>query len=316
MRQQRGVALIVALLALVLAVLLATALIDRGEATAARWRDSWRAEQSWQLLRGMEAWAVAGLLAGQRANGKVDSRDEAWAQSIAPIEIPGATLTGRLRDLGGCFNINALASGGVIDEVALARFRRLLVGVKLPPELAEQAADWLDTDATPRQNGAEDAAYGLRRPSGRSGNGPMANASEMLALPAMTAEAWQRLAPLVCALPNDHRINLNTAPVELWLTLDERITMEMARRLVRADAQPYSSESAVLEALVEREGLTGINITGYAIESQYFLAQSEILADGIPFHYSSLLQRLPGRVRVIARARGGFMPVAQVESPP
>lgn len=303
--RQQGVALIVALLALVLAVLLAAALIDRGEATAARWRTGWRAEQGWQLLRGMEAWAAAGLLADQRATGAVDSREELWARDMPPVEIPGAQLRGRLRDLGGCFNINALAPLGLVDSQALRRFERLLAGLQLPREIAAQAVDMIDSDSQPLPGGAEDAAMAARPPFGRTANGPLISASELTRLPAMTAEAWQRLAPLLCALPGDHRINLNTAPAELWLTVDAAITPAMARRLLRADARAFADMAAV-QAALQREGLASVDLVGYAVESHYFQAVADIRADGLPLHYVSLLQRLPGEVRVIARAQGGL----------
>lgn len=303
-RRQQGVALIVALLALVLAVLLAAALIDRGEATAARWRTGWRAEQGWQLLRGMETWAAAGLLADQRATGAVDSRDELWARDMPPVEIPGARLRGRLRDLGGCFNVNALAPLGLVDSQAQRRFERLLAGLQLPREIAAQAVDMVDSDTQPTPGGAEDAVMATRPPYGRTANGPVASASEMTRLPAMTPEAWQVLEPLLCALPADHRINLNTAPVELWLTVDDAVTPAMARRLVRADAGAFPDMAAV-QAALQREGLAGVDLGAYAVESHYFLALADILADGLPLHYLSLLQRLPGEVRVIARAQGG-----------
>lgn len=276
--QQRGVALVIALLVVALAVLVVAALVDAGELTQARVRNGWRAEQARQLLGGVEAWAAAGLLADQRASGMVDGFGEKWAQPMPPIDLPEARIDGRLRDLGGCFNLNALAPGGIADPLASRRISRLLRVLRLPQALAVQAG-------------------------ARVADAALLDAGEIQDLPAMTADAWRSLAPLVCAVPPNQDINLNTAPAELWQALDEAITPSMAARLVRGEAAPYPDLAAVRRAL-EREGVANIELRGCGVGSRYFIVETVITTDAIPFAYTSQLQRLPGTVRVIARARG------------
>ena len=300
MKRQRGVALVIALLVTALAVLLVAALLDQGEITRARVRNGWRAEQSVQLLRGLEAWAAAGLLADQRASGAVDGLGEAWARPMPAIELPGVRIDGRLRDLGGCFNVNALAPGGVTDPVALRRFARLLHALQLPRELAPQAADYIDSDTAVQAGGAEDAAYA----DGRTANTALVDIRTLRRLPAMTAAAWEALAPLLCAVPADQPLNLNTAPALLWQVLDDAITPAMAQRLQRDESAMYPDLAAVRQAL-QREGAPSVNLAGCGVGSRYFLADAGILVDGIDFRYASVLQRLPTEVRVIARMRGG-----------
>lgn len=278
MKQQRGVALVIALLVVALAVLVVAALVDAGELTKARVRNGWRAEQGRQLLGGVEAWAAAGLLADQRASGAVDGLTEAWARPMPALELPQARIEGRLHDLGGCFNLNALAPGGIADPLAVRRFARLLHALRLPQALATQA-------------GARVAGAALFA------------AGELRQLPAMTADAWRQLAPLVCAVPRDQGINLNTAPPALWQALDDAITPAMAARLFRGEAAPYPDLAAVRQAL-QREGVDTVDLRGCGVGSHYFVVESEITVDAIAFRYTSQLQRLPGTVRVIARARG------------
>jgi general secretion pathway protein K len=300
-RGQRGVALVIAMLVVALAVLLVTALLDAGELTQARVRNGWRAEQSRQLLGGLEAWAAAGLLADQQASGAVDGLGEAWARPMPPIDLPGARIEGRLRDLGGCFNVNALAPGGITDPAALRRFARLLRALQLPRELTAQVADYIDADTNTQDGGAEDGTY----TGARTANTALLDAGELQRLPAMTTDAWQTLAPLLCAVPVDQRLNLNTAPTLLWSTLDDAITPAIAQRLARGDAAMYPDLAAVQVAL-QREGVQGVDLAACDVGSHYFLAQAQIVADGIAFRYTSVLQRLPNAVRVIARARGGL----------
>lgn len=303
MNRQRGVALVVALLAVALAMVLVMSLLDRGELTTARTTNTWRAEQSWQLMQGLEAMARERLLADQREHGPVDSLNEDWAQPMPPTRLPGAILQGRLVDLGGCLNINSLAPDGTTDPRALLRFSRLLNALHLPGEIAAQAADYIDLDTGAQAGGGEDAAYAVWPQVSRAANTPLADISELRRVPAMTAEGWQALAPFVCAVPVDQELNLNTAPAMLWLTLDDAITLPVAQQLARGDAAGYPDLAAVRSALT-KQGFPAVDLTGYSVGSRYFLAEADISVDGIDFSYSSVLHRLPSEVRVIARTRG------------
>lgn len=299
MRRQRGVALLVALLAVTVSVLLVEALLASGALSQARMRNGWHAEQARQLLGGVEAWAGAVLMADLSASGPVDGPGEDWARPATPIEIPGARIRGELLDLGGCFNVNALPGDSTATSLALQRFSRLLGVLRLPVALAPQAADFVDADGTARPGGAEDGAYvGLRVP-----NRLIADARELRRLPSMTPEAWEALAPYICAVPSDQALNLNTAAPVLWQALDERITPDIARRLARSGGAPYSSLSAVRTAL-RREGLVDVDLSGCGVGSRYFRLDARIDAGGLAFAYHSVMQRSASGVRVIARARG------------
>lgn len=303
MRRQHGVALVVALLAVALAMVLVMSLLDRGELTQARTSNTWRAEQSWQLLQGLEAMAQERLLADQRGSGPVDSLGEEWAKPMPPIRLPGAVLRGRMVDLGGCFNINSLAPEGATDARAVTRFARLLNALHLPVEIATQAADDIDADSAAQPGGGEDAAYAAWPQLSRAANAPLADIGELRRVPAMSAEAWQALAPWICAIPADQPLNLNTAPAMLWLTLDDAITLPIAQQLSRGDGAAYPDLAAVRTALA-RQGFPNVDLTGYGVASRYFLAEADISVDGIDFSYSSVLHRLPDQVRIIARTRG------------
>lgn len=300
MNRERGVALIIALLVVALASLLVVALLDTGELTQARLRNGWRAEQSLQLTRGLEAWASAGLLADLRQNGAVDDFGEPWARPMPPITLPDARIEGHLRDLGGCFNVNSLAPNGNVDPLATQRFSRLLRALRLPEQLAIRLADYIDADRTSAQGGAEEGSgFDDRNP-----DGPLMNESEILRMSGMTAFEWRSLSGLLCTTPVDQTLNLNTAPPALWQALNDAIDPEMARRLARTGMNPYPDIAAV-QAALQREGLTGVDLTGCGVGSRYFMAEAEIITDDISFRSAMVLQRMPDAVRVIARVRGG-----------
>lgn len=300
---QRGVALLAALLVVALAVVLVAALLDVGEASRSRSRNALRAEQTWQLLHGLEGWATVALQRDQADGGGVDGPEDAWLQPLPPIAIPGGQIIGRLRDRSGCFNINRLHVGGVDDTVATARFERLLLALGLDPAIAEEAADWIDADAIPRSRGAEDGRYQQREPGYRTAGGPFVHVSELRLLASVDAEAYQTLLGEVCAHPPGAEVNLNFASPAQWMSLDARISPTMAERLWREGRARYRLIDEVYEAL-RREGVEGVVLEGYGTSSRYVAAEAEVISDGIPFAYTSLLERTPEGVRVLARVRG------------
>lgn len=301
-RAQRGAALLIALLAMALAVVLVAALVEQGEQQRARHRDGLRAEQSFQLMLGLEAWVVDALGGPGPA---VDTLDDPWLRPLPPIEVPGARISGQLHDLGGCFDVNSLAPDGVAHPDRIAGFQRMLVGLDLDPLIAVEAADWIDRDLEPLPGGAEDGAYLGATPAHRTGNRPMAHASELRRLRRVDAATWSRLAPVVCALPQPAPLNLNTAPPAVWLSVDPRVDAAMARRLARGPDMAWTSLEALRQAL-EREGLTGIDLDRVGLATRYYRADGWIEADGIRFEHGSLVERdrTQGRVQVLARTRG------------
>ena len=302
-RQQRGVALIAALLVVALATVLIAALLDHSEAAQARTRNLQRAEQGWELMRGVEAWAGSVLRDDFRDAPHIDSRSDVWAQPMPPIDLPGVRIFAQLYERNGCFNLNNLHPGEGEDALALARFERLLRALKLDPMLAQQVLDWIDADTIPRSGGAEDSALLARNPPMRAANQPFAHVSELRLLPGVTPEVHSVLAPETCALPAGTTINLNFASEAMWMSLADAITPNLAQRLARDGQANYDSLEAVTQEL-EQLGLGPMPLAGFGVGSQWFVLEAQIVADGIPFVYSSLLQRRPDGVHVMARARG------------
>lgn len=309
---QRGVALLAAVLVVALAAVLIAAVLDRSEAAQARTRNALRAEQGWQLMAGLEGWAIAALKRDAEQD-SVDGNDDAWAQELPPIELPGVRIIGRLRELSGCFNVNNLYINDAEDTIALERFKRLLVALKLDEAIAEQALDWIDPDVQPRSRGAEDMRLLSQRPPYRAANRPFVHVSELRLLPGVSAEAYKVLAPQVCALPlppaplDRTTINLNTATPEMWMSLHERISPNIAEQLWREGHARFDNFDVLNEEL---ERLVGepvmLQPDAFGFTSQWFVLEARIEADGIPFLYSALLHRAPDGIHVTARWRGRY----------
>ncbi len=113
----------------------------------------------------------------------------------------------------GRFNLNNLINdAGEANERQIERFERLLENVGANRRWARMAADWLDIDTVAGfPDGAEDGNYLSQNPPYLAANGPVTTTTELMALPGMTLEEFQRIQPYVAALPLGTQINICTA---------------------------------------------------------------------------------------------------------
>ncbi|MFM6852726.1 MAG: type II secretion system minor pseudopilin GspK [Sphingopyxis sp.] len=134
----------------------------------------------------------------------------------------GAWVDYQLDDGGNCFNINSLvAPPGAANPsgenlATQAQFRALLTAIGVTPAAVEPivsgATDWIDADSNPRANGRESATG----PGGGAPiiapNRPVTDASEIMAMGAITPPDWAKMLPWLCALPTHapSPININT----------------------------------------------------------------------------------------------------------
>ncbi|MFO1377511.1 MAG: type II secretion system minor pseudopilin GspK [Steroidobacteraceae bacterium] len=210
---QRGVALITAIVMVALATILAVRLAKEGALDQRRTAATLVLEQARQYAMGAEAWATE-ILRDDATRNDQDDFGEDWAKPVPPLPIEGGTLSGQMEDMQGRFNINTLVKAdGTADPAAVETFERLLERLHLDVKWARMLADWLDADTVPDfQRGAEDGVYLAQTPPYRTANGPVSSTSELLALPGFSLAEFRVLAPHVAALPVDvRRINLCTA---------------------------------------------------------------------------------------------------------
>lgn len=220
--RQRGVALITAIVLVAIATVLAVHIGTRAALDLRRTAGLIALDQGWHVALGAEAWAGE-VLRDDREDSETDHLAERWAQPLPPLPVDGGDVRGALEDMQGRFNLNNLVSGdGTVNEFAIARLERLLANVGADRRWARVMADWLDTDTVPGfPEGAEDGAYLSQNPPYRAANGPVTTTSELMALPGMTLEEFQRIRPYVAALPVGTTINICTAAAPVLASLVE-----------------------------------------------------------------------------------------------
>jgi len=206
-------ALITAIILVAIAAVLATAIGFASAMLARRASTVFGADQSLLAAEGAEA--MAGYVLKQSAfGGGLISPSQPWAQTYGPIELlPGVTLEfAQIEDQQGKFNINNLADGGITDQTSVQEFEQLLSLLGLETKWAGIIADWIDTDNLPNfPDGAEDSVYLTQDPPSRAANLPISSISELLALPGLGRDRYNKLAPYIAALPAASTINVCTA---------------------------------------------------------------------------------------------------------
>ncbi|MGB9430217.1 MAG: type II secretion system minor pseudopilin GspK [Gammaproteobacteria bacterium] len=254
--KQRGVALLIALVIMAIAVTLSTGMIWDRELDLRRTANIVQGDQATEYALGAEAWAEQILRRDFQSNSNTTDLTQDWAQQLPPLPVQGGTIIGHLQDLQGLFNVNNLASSNVAYTTgALAQFQRLLVVLNLDPEIANAVSDWVNPGDQPHYpGGAKDEFYSRLDPPYLTAQQPMTSISELLLVNGVTPQVYAALLPYVCALPlqtpgsppatpmTPTAININTAPAAVIASLNTGISMDAAAAAVQTRMQqPFQS---------------------------------------------------------------------------
>jgi general secretion pathway protein K len=218
-RDQRGVALLIAILLVAFGTIIAAAMAYNNAMTARRAAATFEFDQAVLVAQGAEAIAAYGLQQTAKGNYPDTDTSQPWATALPSMEVmPGVTLDPSMEDLQGRFNLNELVQtdGETPNTAAIAAFQRLLTVVNLDPKWADYLVDWIDKNTEPMfPDGAEDSVYMEMDPPYRTPNLPITSTSELMALPGFTRADFDRLAPYIVALPLGVRINTCDASPQL-----------------------------------------------------------------------------------------------------
>lgn len=299
--EQRGIALIMALLIVALATIVAVSLAVRAQAELRRTELLLHGDQAMQYALGAEQWVMQ-ILRRDRAESGVDTFGEPWAVELPPLPVDGGVVVGRLEDLNGRFNLANLRNGdGATSEPHVRQLERLLAALGVADQVATGAVvDWVDADSemTPT-GGAEDATYLGLEPAHRAANRPPAALSELALLPEFDQALLPVLAPHVVALPVPTRVNVNTATAPVLMSLSPDVAAAHAEGLVEAYRDDgYESLERFRDAL-GAEVEPGVEI---GLQSDWFRLTVTVTIGSTSLTMYSLLERsAQGPTRVVAR---------------
>ncbi|MGD8221787.1 type II secretion system protein GspK [Pseudomonas thivervalensis] len=281
MKRQRGVALISVLLVLSLALLLVGGLLRSHRLLLHSSAQQLQQVQLRQWGVAGEDWARVVLEdSGITPSGTVDLSQD-WARLGPVLEGDGAELHIAIEDLSGRLNLNALLALGQIDQVSLGRWTRLLTLLDLPPLALPQV-------------------------------GPVQELSQLRLLPGVDGQTLRRLEPWVALLPKDARLNINTAPQLVLMSLDEmavgpaKALVEQRRHAPYASVQAFTNDPLLSGA--------GLNSHGLGVSSRWFRITVSVTRGDSRLRLASDIERDPVSGRWTVRQRR-FLPFSPSELP-
>ncbi|MBT3038285.1 MAG: type II secretion system minor pseudopilin GspK [Candidatus Thiodiazotropha sp. (ex Ctena orbiculata)] len=319
---EKGVALITAIIVVSIASIAAVAMTHELQLNIRRSSNIFTADQGYLFTLGSEAWSRGMLirdLNNNKQDGNYDGLDEDWAQELPPTPVEGGQVQAVTTDLQARFNLNNLylktdASDEDKQLVAenLALFRRLLMILELPESIAQATADWLDEDVKSLYpDGAEDMEYLNLDPPYRTANGAMASPTELRLIKGVDREVYEKLTPYIITLPEQTKINVNTADALIIQALVENLNDADAEQLIsEREDDPFKQPSAFitrLKALLDENKVNSQKVTSLiSVESQYFQMETVVRMESSSQRLVSQLYKGEKDVVVISRTLGAF----------
>ncbi|MEE3117929.1 MAG: type II secretion system minor pseudopilin GspK [Pseudomonadota bacterium] len=312
MGRQRGVALIMVLLAMALVVMLTAGMTQQQSIRVFKAGHYLAQQQGVSIALGAEAFArqilVRDYEEDKEENKMIDTLDEFWAMNSAVLPVDDAGVVEvQIDDLGGRINLNDLVTGnGQVDPLTKDRLTRLLAALQISEITVDVLIDWQDeNDQTISAYGAEDGQYLSAEPGYRAGNQPFASVTELRLIDGMTEEIYQALAPHVAALPvSGLGINVNTATGAVLRSLSDELTDAQAKAILeKREEEPFENLQDFL-ALPEFAGL-GLTSAGLGLQTRFFEVASRITYDDRVVNMVSTIFRNPeGEIRTVRRDTG------------
>jgi general secretion pathway protein K len=328
-RAQRGAAILMAMLTVVLVATLASAMLWQ------QWRQvevesaqRSRVQSQW-ILTGALDWARLILREDARQGGS-DNLTEPWAVPLAPARLSTflaaqqgqttvgdeddpsqeAFLSGNIQDLQARLNLTNLMDGDKVHEPTRAVWVRLFKQLNLPEDELDTLIQRLLLAVAASGAGAKSAAP----------TNP--NAQQSPLMPQSVAElTWlgisdttlNALTPFITLLPVRTAVNLNTAPLEVLVASVPNLTSAQARQLIQSRAtQPMGTLMDAL--LVVTDPKVKFDPAEQGLASRFFGVTGQLRVGSNKVEERSVLQRDGMVVKTLSRKRG-LAPLPPVGAP-
>ncbi len=166
------------------------------------------------------------------------SLNDLWAKPVY-LEEEHGSLKLLISEESGKLNLNMVVlPNGTAHPVYNPIATRLLKNLNLSPDLLDALSDWIDVEETPNRGGAEAVWYLAQMQPVRPANGQLVTIEELGRVKGFAGEPINKLRSFITVYAEGARpvtaapVNINTAPREVLEALDERITPELADRII------------------------------------------------------------------------------------
>ncbi|MCX5573314.1 type II secretion system minor pseudopilin GspK [Enterobacter sp. E-TC7] len=255
LRKQKGVALLVVLILLVMMSALAAKISQQFCRNLQKTHYQVSQQQLRWAMQAQEKVVKDRLQTDASGENKALNLDGDWHQ---PLETRGEdyTVVSQVEDAQDCFNVNNLLAAEKIPQGQNApavpekpRNEQIVeqiltesgISHAAAEEVYQQLVDYLDGDATTAKDGAESDAWAGVMPARQPANQMMRTIAEIKQLPAFPVAAYPKVSKLLCALPDSaSKVDVNTLEPEqaalLAALFPGKLTEDDAVRLI--DSRP------------------------------------------------------------------------------
>ncbi|HGN8721873.1 TPA: type II secretion system minor pseudopilin GspK [Enterobacter bugandensis] len=255
LRKQKGVALLVVLILLVMMSALAAKISQQFCRNLQKTHYQVSQQQLRWAMQAQEKVVKDRLQTDATGENKALNLDGDWHQ---PLETRGEdyTVVSQVEDAQDCFNVNNLLAAEKIPQGQNApavpekpRNEQIVeqiltesgISHTTAEEVYQQLVDYLDGDATTAKDGAESDAWAGFVPARQPANQMMRTIAEIKQLPAFPVAAYPKVSKLLCALPDSaSKVDVNTLKPEqaalLAALFPGKLTEDDAVRLI--DSRP------------------------------------------------------------------------------
>ena len=312
---QRGVALLTILVMVALATILAATIAKRQTNTAENTGYLMRQDQSLLYAKSAEAFFSELLIQDSDNGSSIDHLQENWAKPMPSFPVEDGSVSGKLLDESGKFNLNNLvkADGNQVDDSARRWFEKLLQRVGLPAELSQAVIDWQDTnDEVTGAMGAESSYYQGLDPAYLTPNTKFHSIEELKLVRGFEGKNYDLIKPYVTALPEQTKVNMNTAPALLLASIDPKVDVKAIEQQLKIKETELTHFNNVddLWKLSAFSGIDEQSKTDAASlldsKSNYFTAQIEVVLSERKRQFTSLMMRKDKQVIVYSRSLAPF----------
>lgn len=307
---QRGAAILMAMLTVVLVATLASRMVWqqwRGLELESALRT--RVQSAW-ILTGALDWARL-ILREDARQGGTDDLTEPWAVPLAPARLSTflaadrgqalvtddtdpdseAFLSGHIDDLQARLNVTNLIDNGKLHAPSQAAWARLFKALNLPEAELDRMTQALLLASASLAKGKIDPQAPL-----------WPNTVADLAWLGASSATLQAITPFVTLLPVRTPVNLNTASPEVLVASVKGMALAQARQLVQSRAvKPIGTLMDATQLVANPE--VQFDSAAHGVASRFFRVTGQLRVGDTTMQERSVLQRDGLDVKVLSRAR-------------
>lgn len=229
---QKGIALIAALLVTAILVTLVSDFIYRMYISSSRAGNLKDGARAGALASDGVVLAKAGLEVLLRRDSNIVMDREGLVFSRPAGE--GLEITVRAIDEGGRLSVKAVyPMTGLSDAKVEKSLRKFFKEMKLEGSLTDSLADWIDNDDIPRAGGAEAAQYRSNKRPYKPRNNYPETLDELLLVKGFSPEVFGAVNRYLTVYSADSLVNVNTAPKEVLVALSDEMTGALADEIIK-----------------------------------------------------------------------------------